>query len=1812
VVKRGDSWAGVAIYRAAKKAISYQDKGWRCLLVILILSAPLNPSLNVSSKTFDPSIGQFVLEGKSLKLIGQVGGPTNAVAVQGQYAYVGVGMRMVVLDVSKSSKITQLGATKPLDGFVTGVVISEKTAYVTVGGAGLYSVNIANPRNPSIMGFYDSPGYPENVCVSGNYAYLADGWAGMQVVDISDPKSPKETGSISTIGYAFDVAVDESVVYIAAAGAGLKVVDVKDVTKPVEIGGCDTPGYAYGLALSGEKNIIYIADGWEGVRIIDVFDQYHPHLIGSYKTPGWAFDVEVKGKILYVADAFKGLRVLDVSASPSPKEIGAYEIKGLTHSGRLFIEKNIVYIADKNSGLHVVDISNINSPSQLNFFDFMEVATGVTTIGNYLCAAAGRNGLQIIDISKPSNLREVGSFQSQRHAFCVATDGRYAYLGAHEGLHIIDISNPFRPKQIGFCQESLARDMEIRGKVAYMANEDGLLTIDISDPFDPKTLGFIRLMEWPEGGHYSVTEGLDVRGTLACAVGGLIGLKIVDVSNPRSPKLIGQFKNMDYNNDVAIALAFAYTVGGDGLTAFDISNPRQPKKLGVLALPGILEEISVERNIAYVSAGGGGLIMVDISNPRTPVWVGSYNTPGYTEHSYIQDKLIYVADQNGGVQILEKTTGMDLNRISKSLNSTSQRNEISVGLRRDRHKTFPIDAIHKAPFYFRQTGILKPKNEVARELFQRGDDAYQYPSTSTSSKKLIVTNPNDSGQGSLRWCLENAQRGDVISFDSSIFPPNNPTTIALVSQLPDLVQGNITIDASDAGVIISGKKLSGNAHGIRVLSPGNKIRGLQILDFPSQGISIEGDKGDRNTIGGDRTKGRGPVGQGNVLSRNGVNGVTISEGGNNVILGNLIGTDVSGKKRLGNKTCGVWIHGRNNRIGGDKPGERNIISGNGFHGLLLNTDKSSGNTVVGNYIGTDITGTRMLSNKMFGVSVELGAYNNAIKNNVIVADGQASINIFDSGSSYNVVVGNLIGTDTTGKVCLGRGSSIGIGGGAEFNRIGGSNPKERNVINVEGGIQFGRQAASGNLMIGNFIGTDLSGTKPIGKLKEGIRLGSGCRRPFIGGTTEGERNVFGDFEWAGITVDQTVDYAWIAGNYFGVSASGETPLSKNGSGVCVDDYTEQNAVQGNLFSGNTGIDLDGEKNVLVGNTIMKARNGLFASGNNNLIYKNKFIENQFQATDSGNDEWDRNGIGNYWSDYRGVDANRDGIGDTPYQIPPNGVDHYPLMSASVGLTVQVNPQGSGKATIVPNKSSYSYGENVRLTANPSNGYTFSLWSGDCPSGHEKDNPLTIAMHSNKVITANFVSNSTSYLSISKRLLNFGAVEKGAKTPYQKFQILAIGKEALDWQITDNAGWLACSPTAGLGNALINVSVDPAGLAVGTYAATISVFSSQSSVFQNITAMLQVMPPSEAGAPFGEWDKPLESPYTYQGCFPFSGWALDKIGIESVKIYRLKAPIDNRSSPEEIYFGDAFFVEGARPDIEASYPYYPQCSQAGWGFNFVSDILPGDGFYTFMVKVKNVSGTIVEIGRRNIRINNLFSLKPFGVIDSPKPGETVSGTFYHSSGWALGKGQTHISEVNLYIDSEYKKTASFGFPQPEIKLLLPRIIDLDLGFRVTFEPTSLSDTYHTTFVIAQDRDGRQSVLGSGYFYNANQNRKKEPKNSKENIIEKDEGALDRKFYGDEIRLKKRKKIEYVEEHVEIQVNELKTIAIKGFSEEASGIEYKAFYNDQEILPLGMSLDEKKGLMSWLPIPGFIGEFRIEILKIRDFYTIDRKDVVFFIK
>ncbi|MCR4433185.1 MAG: InlB B-repeat-containing protein [Caldiserica bacterium] len=87
------------------------------------------------------------------------------------------------------------------------------------------------------------------------------------------------------------------------------------------------------------------------------------------------------------------------------------------------------------------------------------------------------------------------------------------------------------------------------------------------------------------------------------------------------------------------------------------------------------------------------------------------------------------------------------------------------------------------------------------------------------------------------------------------------------------------------------------------------------------------------------------------------------------------------------------------------------------------------------------------------------------------------------------------------------------------------------------------------------------------------------------------------------------------------------------------------------------------------------------------------------------------------------------------------VSSYLVCEGTYSLTVNVNPAGSGTVTKVPDQETYAAGTPVTLTATPSPGYHFLNWSGDVPSGHEQDNPLTITMDSDKTINANFTINT---------------------------------------------------------------------------------------------------------------------------------------------------------------------------------------------------------------------------------------------------------------------------------------------------------------------------------------------------------------------------------------------------------------------------------------------------------------------------------------
>ncbi len=474
-------------------------------------------------------------------------------------------------------------------------------------------------------------------------------------------------------------------------------------------------------------------------------------------------------------------------------------------------------------------------------------------------------------------------------------------------------------------------------------------------------------------------------------------------------------------------------------------------------------------------------------------------------------------------------------------------------------------------------------------------------------QSIVVTSSADSGAGTLREALAQAAAGAVVRFDPVVFPPDNSTTIFVLSALPELAQGQITIDASDGGVILDGSQLPPEewSNGLTISSSGNVIRGLQILFFPSGGLSIERGA-QHNVIGGDRTKGIGPTGQGNVISGNGETGVAIFDPGtnDNLIVGNYIGTDVFGSSPIPNLR-GVVISdaAAHNILGGTAGGQGNLISGNQIDGVVIVGVECVGNKILGNYVGTDASGTEAIGNGEAGVWIGEGAQHNVVggsapgERNVI--SGNRDNGVVVDRAMHNTISGNYIGTDASGTAAVGNGNiGVVLAWGAQHNLVGGATPQQRNVISSNGnvGVSIANRDTMNNTLSGNYIGTDVTGTQALGNAEAGVWIGDGAQFNFVGGTTPGEGNLIsGNFQ-SGVNLSHsdTMRNAIVA-NHIGTDFSGTRDLGNIGDGVSVHAGAGPNTIgPGNIIAHNEGSGVRVHGSDSWGNTI--TANSIYSNG----------------------------------------------------------------------------------------------------------------------------------------------------------------------------------------------------------------------------------------------------------------------------------------------------------------------------------------------------------------------------------------------------------------------------------------------------------------------------------------------------------------------------------------------------------------------------------------------------------------------------------------
>jgi parallel beta-helix repeat protein len=585
-----------------------------------------------------------------------------------------------------------------------------------------------------------------------------------------------------------------------------------------------------------------------------------------------------------------------------------------------------------------------------------------------------------------------------------------------------------------------------------------------------------------------------------------------------------------------------------------------------------------------------------------------------------------------------------------------------------------------------------------------------------SGNILTVTTTNDEIDGgtaanpagpdgalSLREAIAaaNAEGGAVIAFQipgtgpftiqpqSALDPINVPVVIDGYSQpgatpntlaVGDNAVLKIDLDGSKAG-LVNGLNIGSNStvEGLAVTNFGNGQPGFtapvaistggnnQIIgDFI--GMDVTGTVAEGNGMGvvaygtGNTIGGTAPVAR-NVIGGNADFGVWLRNNGN-VVEGNYLGTDHTGTKAFGN-TVGVqddW----SNTIGGSASGAGNVISGNGLDGIR--TGNTASDEIQGNFIGTDATGKVGLGNGLApppgvapgdGIEIDLGSATItgnvisanpygitsngyiAVQGNKIGTDATGTTTTGTDGKSLGntitgivanapakidgttaagrnvisgngtgiaaapgvVIQGNYIGTDITGTHALGNAvGTVGDAGGIEFS--GGGVTVVGNLISgngagidIRGGSAGGREDGSGTVIQGNLIGTDYTGTQPLGNAV-GIYFQSGGSNYTIGGLTPGAGNVIsGNGRGISMVNDGTPVSTGdvIEGNFIGTNTTGATNLG-NGTGVYIEGYYSGTKIGGTTATaanviadnGGDGIYLNGSNgNVIQGNSIIK-------------------------------------------------------------------------------------------------------------------------------------------------------------------------------------------------------------------------------------------------------------------------------------------------------------------------------------------------------------------------------------------------------------------------------------------------------------------------------------------------------------------------------------------------------------------------------------------------------------------------------------------------
>jgi parallel beta-helix repeat protein len=410
---------------------------------------------------------------------------TVSISILGNTAYtIDKNRELVIYDVTNPANLVEIGRLGLNFGYK--LFVSGDYAYITgdqLKGMGI--VDISNPQNPNIVKSFDQGKSYKQVFVHGDRAFLNDLRSStIVIVDVSDANNPTKLGEFESRIQDSKICNKDASQTLCLAGNSdefdvpFQIVDFNDPADPVVLQEYNSPSTIRYTATSG--NILYASSDKAGLYRYKLSDSGLPEPEGRYPNWSGAQRIHAQGDIVYFLDETgANLNIVDFSDPSNPQKRGSYSAGATLHE--MLIQNDIGCFLDTESPtLQIVDLQNISNPTKIEEINLAGNGRALVAApaGNLIYAAYNQNennqGVQIINISNPTNPEIIGSFQSQGNPFEMIVSGNKLFITGnmpHETvtwnknwfLEAYDIADPENPILI---TSSSGTDSPVQGIVA--------------------------------------------------------------------------------------------------------------------------------------------------------------------------------------------------------------------------------------------------------------------------------------------------------------------------------------------------------------------------------------------------------------------------------------------------------------------------------------------------------------------------------------------------------------------------------------------------------------------------------------------------------------------------------------------------------------------------------------------------------------------------------------------------------------------------------------------------------------------------------------------------------------------------------------------------------------------------------------------------------------------------------------------------------------------------------------------------------------------------------------------------------------------------------------------------------------------------------------------------------------------------------------------------------------------------------------------------------------------------------------------------